>query len=39
MRTRQSEARRHAALTDQWDPDVSDRLFENEIFYFAEMIK
>ena len=38
-RTRQSEARRRAALTDEWDPNVSDRLFENEFFYFAEMIK
>ena len=38
MRTRRSEARRRAALTDGWDPDVSDYLFENEFFLFAEMI-
>ena len=38
-RMRRSEARRRATLTDEWDPDVSDRLLENEFFYFAEMIK
>jgi len=24
---------------DEWDPDVSDCVFENEFFYFAELLK
>ena len=31
-RAHRSEARRRAALTDGWDPDVSGCLFENEFF-------
>ena len=32
VRMRRLEARRRAALTDGWDPDVSDRLCENDFF-------
>ena len=37
-RTCQSEARRHAALTDEWGHSVSDGLFENEFSIFQEWL-
>ena len=33
-RMRRSEARRRTAITDEWDPAVSDGFSKNDLFFF-----